>query len=403
MSQNQSSSCPAEAGNICARRHWSIYWLIIGLAFASVVSNILHVQNRATRGESPFFSANDRSRWCTIYSLVHFGTYEIDRVVDRDSNIHWDTIDKVVHVGRDGTLHQFSSKPPLFPTIVAGLYWCIERATGWNLDDNPILIARIILILVNAIPFAIMLAFLAAVLERLPVSDWTRYFILAAGGFGTFLSTFAITLNNHLPAAVCAMAVIYFIDRVYRDSAKVGGWTFFLCGIAAGFAAANELPALSLVAAAFGLLFLKSFTKTLFAFIPGVTVIAAGFFGTNYLSHLDWRPAYDFRNDGAVVQRWQEDFSADLDAGVLPQEISDAIAGDCSSLAQPQINSPYVQLGTWMGQGETIRGRWVVRDFTGPTQFAIVLNGDGSTDLRRWNNWYDFPGSYWSANAEKRS
>ena len=62
------------------------------------------------RLQRPFLSANDRSRWMTIRSLVEHGTYEIDEIVGQPT---WDTIDMVQHRGRDGELHLYSSKPPL--------------------------------------------------------------------------------------------------------------------------------------------------------------------------------------------------------------------------------------------------------------------------------------------------
>ena len=66
------------------------------------------------RLQRPFLSANDRSRWMTIRSLVERGTYEIDAIVGQPT---WDTIDMVQHRGRDGKLHLYSSKPPLLATL----------------------------------------------------------------------------------------------------------------------------------------------------------------------------------------------------------------------------------------------------------------------------------------------
>ncbi len=397
------TSCPAESGLICARRHWSVYWLLIVLALASVAINILHVRNQATRGDSPFFSANDRSRWCTIYAIVHFGTYEIDQVVNRPSSIHWDTIDKVSHVGKDGRFHQYSSKPTLLPTILAGEYWLIRTLTGWNLDDDAILIARIMLLVSNVLPFGLMLCLLAAVLERLPVSDWVRYFIVATAGFGTFLSPFCITLNNHLPAAVAVMAVIYCVDTIYRNLGRRSALIYFLAGLSSGFATANELPALALASLVFLLLLPKSITQTVLFFVPGFAVVGAAFFATNYLAHGLWEIPYSHRHDGAVIAEIDGDHSEQLDTGILPASIVDAARIWSIEHGQPELVAPTVSVGTWMGQGENILGRWVVRDPATVTQFAIVESDAGVYQLREWDNWYDFPGSYWSAEVGKRS
>src|SRR5262245_40982775 len=79
------------------------------------------------RLQRPFLSANDRSRWMTIRSLVEHGTYEIDRVVGEPT---WDTIDMVQHIWRDGKAHLYSSKQSILGTILVGECWimhtCVE-------------------------------------------------------------------------------------------------------------------------------------------------------------------------------------------------------------------------------------------------------------------------------------
>src|SRR5438128_8347919 len=85
--QKQESPAPA------ARLRWGVYWLLITVSVGGMVGRILSVDtvNReelqkqlAKRGErimGPALSANDRSRWCTIRSLVEHGTYEIDSIL----------------------------------------------------------------------------------------------------------------------------------------------------------------------------------------------------------------------------------------------------------------------------------------------------------------------------------
>ena len=159
--------------------------------------------NRTRPGQQrPFLSANDRSRWATVRALVEDdmrvpgAPYAIDRVV-RQPN--WDTIDMVKHDG-----HFYSSKPPLWPTLIAGEYWLIHRATGMTLGDHPYAIGRFMLVTLNVLPMIVYFLLLAALVERFGGSDWGRVFVMAAAVFGTFLTTFAVVLNNHLPGAVCA-------------------------------------------------------------------------------------------------------------------------------------------------------------------------------------------------------
>ena len=74
----------------------------------------------------PLQSANDRSRWETVWSLVERGTFQIDEI---DARPGWSTIDKVRHNG-----HFYSSKPPWQSLLVAGVYWVVKQVTGWSLD-----------------------------------------------------------------------------------------------------------------------------------------------------------------------------------------------------------------------------------------------------------------------------
>ena len=70
----------------------------------------------------PLQSANDRSRWCTVWSLVERGTFRIDEIRQQPG---WDSID-IIH--DDG--HFYSTKPPLLTVIVAGMTWCVTQLTG---------------------------------------------------------------------------------------------------------------------------------------------------------------------------------------------------------------------------------------------------------------------------------
>ncbi|HAC92677.1 MAG TPA: hypothetical protein DCF63_18905, partial [Planctomycetaceae bacterium] len=122
---------------------WLILWLLLFAASLQVV-RILTV--RSNTGETPFFSANDRSRGCTILALTVNGTYAIDQVIEiRDPNTKrrtWDTIDKVRHRGPDGKQHYYSSKPPLLPTMYAGGYWLVRSATGATLPGQTFFVGR---------------------------------------------------------------------------------------------------------------------------------------------------------------------------------------------------------------------------------------------------------------------
>lgn len=257
----------------------------------------------------PFLSANDRSRWCTIRVLVEKDLqvpgwpYAIDNVIQQQG---WDTIDMVKHDG-----HLFSSKPPLLPTLIAGEYWLIHHLSDWvfgepyTLGERPYTVGRLMLITVNVIPWIIALALLAKLVEQLAVSDWTRIFIVAAGCFATTMNPFLITLNNHLPAAVCvAIALergvhIWFSqERRFRD--------FALAGLFGSFAVACELPALAFLGLLGLALLWRSPKHTLVAFVPAMLIVAAGFFYTTYAAHGRLTIPYAERGEGTTEENWYD-------------------------------------------------------------------------------------------------
>ena len=174
----------------------------------------------------PFLSANDRSRWCAIRALVEpemrvpGAPYSIDKVIQEPT---WDTIDMVKHDGR-----LYSSKPPLFPTLAAIPYWLIHKATWATLGSHPYAVGRAMLVLVNVIPLVIGLLLVARLVERFGTTDWGRIFVMSAAAFGTFLTTFAVVLNNHLPAAVSAAEhgadlLLWFEPERVRPGTKLDG------------------------------------------------------------------------------------------------------------------------------------------------------------------------------------
>ncbi|HEX7378450.1 MAG TPA: hypothetical protein VF278_15130 [Pirellulales bacterium] len=244
--------------------------------------------------QRPFLSSNDRSRWATVRSLVELGTYQIDEIV-RQPN--WDTIDMVKHddLGRPAPAaeegHLYSSKPPLLATLMAGPYWLVHKLTGATLADRPYAIGRGLLLLFNVLPMAIYFAVVARLIERFGTSDWGRLFVMAGAAFGTFLSTFVVTINNHLTAAVAAALALDAALRIWYDEERRARW-FVSAGVFSAFTAANELPALAFFAAvATGLLY-KVPAKTLSAFLPAALLVLAAAEGTNYLAHHSWIPPY---------------------------------------------------------------------------------------------------------------
>jgi hypothetical protein len=267
----------------------------------------------------PTFSSNDRARWATVRALVDEGTYVVGRRDEKlmmasglsplgtqdafhaaalavagyqlrttnDSGIvfedGWKTIDKVLNPDS----HEFcSSKPPLLPTLMAAEYWVLQKLFGWKIKDRYALVVRIGLFTVNWLPMLIYLVLLARLVERYGTTDWGRLYVLAAGCFGTMLTTFAITFNNHTVAAFCALFALYAAMKIWAIDAPVRDrrLNYAVAGFFAGLCAAAELPATAFLVALFVLLLVRAPRRTLLWFLPAALVPVAAFLFTNHLA-----------------------------------------------------------------------------------------------------------------------
>jgi hypothetical protein len=283
----------------------SVYLLLIVVSTGVMLGRILAVDtvdrlNKESQ-RRPFLSANDRSRWCTLRALVEpsmrvpGAPYAIDKVIEDRS---WDTIDKVKHDG-----HYYSSKPTLLPTLQAAVYWPVYHLAGWSLGRQTYATVRLLLVLLNVLPLAVYFVLWSRLAERLGKSDWGRLFVMAAACFATFLTTYAVTLNNHVPGAVCAAIALYAAIRIWLDGER--RWRYFLlAGLFGALTVADELPALSLLAALSAVLLWKSPARALLALTPACLLVAAGFFGTNWIAFHSLRPAYLHRSKTDAADNW---------------------------------------------------------------------------------------------------
>jgi hypothetical protein len=126
---------------------------------------------------------------------------------------------------------------------------------------------------------------------------------MAAATMGTFLNTFAVVLNNHTIAAVSAAVAIYALARISADGERRWRY-FFVAGLAAAFTPASELPAVTLLGFVGLILLWHAPRQTLLAFVPGVVIVAAAFFATNWIAHADLRPPYMHRSKTDPDDNW---------------------------------------------------------------------------------------------------
>lgn len=363
-------------------------WIIVLLIVAGLMVQVVRIaQVRSSTGETPFLSANDRSRWCTIAALAIEGTYVIDKVIEqRDPKTKrrtWYTIDMVRHRGTDGVQHYYSSKPPLLPTIYTGVYLLIRSITGATLMKQTFLVARILLMIVNLLPLLLLWWLLARRTQREHAGNrWATVVLVLFLVSGTFLSTFANTLNNHLPAAVAAGLSLWCLDHIVRRNQK-NWWWFAGCGLATSFTAANELPALSWLVAVIGLLLLVDWRLTVLAHVPALAPVAIAFFLTNFWAHGVWRPAYSQRDLGQKLGEVTVDAGTSMEQAPVHKLIE-----ACRAQGQAFSDQAIVRPGRRPGVFEL----W---DEKQQMRLGLRLEAADRIGIYEWGDWYDYPGSYW--------
>ncbi len=248
----------------------------------------------------PTFSSNDRSRWAAVRALVDEGTWVIGRhdpQTGKDSGIifedGWQSVDKMRN---PKTLEFYSTKPPLLTFLIAGEYWLLKHAFGWSLEgDGCFAVVRVCLVTFNLLPFVVYLWLLARLTALWGTTDWGQFFVVAAACFGTLVTTFLISINNHTLAACSVVVAAYAAVRIL--SLPDASWRWFvLAGLFAGLTAALELPAAAFAAGLGLLLLLRMPRRTLFAFVPAALVPVATELTLNYAEHGDFDFGYNKRN-----------------------------------------------------------------------------------------------------------
>ncbi len=363
---------------------WSIYAMILISAVAAQAGRI--VSTRSTTGELPFYSANDRSRWCTLVSLVEYGTYEIDEIVFREDPKNkrriWYSIDIVRHRGADGKQHYYSSKPPFLTTLYAGVYWGFHKLTGLKLSEEPFFVARSLLLIYNLIPLIGYWFLLIWLIERTTLDPWSRLFLVFAAVWAMYSSTFAATLNNHLPGIIAVMISLACLIRITVDRASHWIWPT-LCGLSAAFAIACELPALawwSIIPVVLLISMRKLLPIALYtaASLP----IFAGILITTQLAHGDLKPPYMHREAGPVITTLPRD-----PASETPDTAIETLRQ--SLIEAQQAPSDKLELRA-ARQSNT----WELFDTEKQICWAVAATED-KWEIREWNDWYDYPKTYW--------
>jgi hypothetical protein len=364
----------------------------------------------AENRETPFLSANDRSRWCTIATLIEDGSFRIDRLLekrDQKGRRTWYSIDMVRKPEADGSEHYYSSKPPLLAVMHAAICSPITVLFQRRLSDAPLLIGRVLLAIVQLLPLAVIWLLFTRWIERNVSNLWGRWSLLLMLLFGSFLSTFSNTLNNHLPAAVCMIGSVWLIERHFyqltstHSSSIVKGpknaWHYWgLCiaiGFLAGLTAAFELPALAWAVSVFFLLLMAAGWRESMASLIGMLPVAIAFGVTNYIAYGDLQPPYAHRE--LLGERIATvDLPNSGSRAPTIDEVRDGLRSSKIEIMEPYAIRSARRANTWEFSGTT------TRSVAGPIRFAVVPTQSGWS-IHGWNDWYDYPKSYWLPENKK--
>lgn len=372
---------------------------MIALATIMQLSRIVSVT--APHGELPFLSANDRSRWCAIAALTQDGRWEIDKYLEildsKGKSKIWNTIDMVRHRGDDGIEHSYSSKPPLLTLMYAAICKPITILCGKTLTDDPFLIGRLTMLVANLVPLVLWWFWLQRWIERNVADPWVRWIVLNMALWGTFLTSFVATLNNHLHGAILFTISLALAWEIIQNSqqGKTTSWSVWLSvGISAALTVACELPALAWAAALGGILLFADWKRMLIGFGIGSAAVALAFLGTNFWAHGDWRPPYSHRGLGpliANIRTTQPGTNSSSDEPVVAEVIA-AI----DTTVYPNLKLGEKSIVT----SARLDGVKQVLDEATGARVAATKTTDG-WNIYAWDDWYDYPKSYWLPENKK--
>ena len=291
------------------------------------------------------YTVNDASRWNTVYYLVEHGTYRYKMDHGAGWNVRRRDVDpeqvtpeeraKLIKVTMDGETRYFrdgellymplfptidmikigenyySSKPPLLPTIMAGIVIGIEKTSALlgrvfhypgQTDSGPLgpidfrthpwAIIRTTLILLQVVPLMIFIGLMGRWIMQRTENAFVRVFCLVAAAMGTYLTPWTVTLNNHVIGAFCVLFGLYPALKVWYEGRREWYW-FALAGFFSSLAATNELPALMVTATVLLALGIRDWKRTVLIALPLAILPLASLAYTNYLVTGSWRPAYE--------------------------------------------------------------------------------------------------------------
>jgi len=227
-------------------------------------------------------SPNVSSRMDTIQSLVEQHSFCIDQSL-RTFNVD------VVKI--DGRF--YSDKPPLLSVLGAGIYWPFHAMFGLSFADHAPWLYHILTVLLVGVPLAVGLWLLGRCLFLAGLSPNAMTTTIFLAGMGTLFLPYAVTFNNHVPAATAIAAGFYFLLRAESDPARAAVWSA-AAGAIGGLAFNFDLVPGGTALAGFAVLALLRGKRwgDLLAYGAGASGPFVLYFFLNWLVTRDFTPIY---------------------------------------------------------------------------------------------------------------
>lgn len=250
--------------------------IVFGGAGFLLLLGILHARSEVT------MAGSEATRFAVVRAVAEQNTLAIDGEVFR-------TVDRVI---RDGKV--YSDKPPLLPVMIGLGYKAPHLLCGISFETHYSLSIYFVNLLVftsiNILLFLLFFRRLLPLRGDLAVKGLLALLLTS----GTWLFTYSVTINNHTPAALLLWVWFLALDRGGRGRpvpAALGA------GLAAGFAAAIEIP-VGLVIGAAGLPAVWLLTarpdrgKALLAYCGGAALVGAAAGSLNFAAYGTLLPLY---------------------------------------------------------------------------------------------------------------
>jgi hypothetical protein len=252
----------------------SLVWLIAVLGLVLLVSTFW---KKGRLGD------NARSRFITVERLVERNSWA--HVAPGDTTPFPRSIDAIQIRGRI-----YSSKPPLYPLLMAGEAKVLKAVTGWEFYPHRNDYLRYLIFLNQILPYLLMLWVAMRWLSEFTQDSWTQHFLLLGMSLGLLSFGYTPEINNHSPGACLLFISCYLVYRVWigREQRL---WVIGLIGLLIGMTVSFELPALAFGGILLAMLFWRKWQGGLLAALGMLVPIVPTMLVFHAISG-EWKPFY---------------------------------------------------------------------------------------------------------------